>query len=117
VAKHAAKQTECAEHGVWTGVPTPAPAGQQPLDLSAIDADENQRIISSGKMRFAMVGCSGDPNTPTNTEAVARAITAGTDTSFFFHLGDRTNCGRCLVIPNVAAPTRPGRSGNQTAGQ
>jgi len=88
MAKHAAKKTKCAEHGVWTGVPTPAPAGQQPLDLSAIDADENQRIISSGKMRFAMVGCSGDPNTPTNTEAVARAITAGTDTSFFFHLGD-----------------------------
>jgi hypothetical protein len=47
VSKHADKQTKCAEHGVWTNVPTPAPAGQQPLDFSAIDADENQRIISS----------------------------------------------------------------------
>jgi acid phosphatase type 7 len=88
MGKHADKQTKCAEHGVWTGVPTPPPAGQQSLDFSAIDPDENQRIISSGKMSFAMVGCSGDPDTQTNTEAVAHAITADNDTSFFFHLGD-----------------------------
>src|SRR5208283_967161 len=88
MSRHADKATKCAEHGVWTGVPTPPPAGQQPLDFSAIDADENQRIISSGKMSFAMVGCSGDPDTQTNTEAVARAITADNDTSFFYHLGD-----------------------------
>jgi acid phosphatase type 7 len=87
LSKHADKQTKCAEHGIWTSVPTPPPAGQQSLDFSAIDSDENQRIISSGKMSFAMVGCSGDPDTQTNTEAVAHAITAD-NTSFFFHLGD-----------------------------
>ena len=88
MSKHADKQTRCAEHGVWTSVPTPPPAGQLSLDFSAIDADENQRIMSSGKMSFAMVGCSGDPATQINTEAVAHAITADDDTSFFFHLGD-----------------------------
>ena len=62
MSKHADKQTKCAEHGIWTSVPTPPPAGQQSLDFSAIDSDENQRIISSGKMSFAMVGCSGDPD-------------------------------------------------------
>lgn len=88
MSKRGDKRTKCAEHGVWTDVPTPAPAGLHSLDFSVIDADENQRIISSGKMSFAMVGCSGDPDTPTNTEAVARAITADDDTSFFYHLGD-----------------------------
>jgi hypothetical protein len=29
MSKHADKQTRCAEHGVWTSVPTPPPAGQQ----------------------------------------------------------------------------------------
>jgi len=81
------KPTKCAEHGVWTTPPAP-PAGQKPLDFSVIDADENQRIVSSGKMSFAMVGCSGDPASQTDTEAVAAAITAANDTSFFYHLGD-----------------------------
>src|SRR5271154_2029820 len=88
MSKRADKQTKCGEHGVWTSAPTPPPAGPQSLDFSAIDADENQRIISSGKMTFAMVGCSGDPDTPTYTEAVARAITADHETSLFYHLGD-----------------------------
>jgi len=85
--KNLGKLTKCAEHGVWTSPPAP-PGGQKPLDFGAIDADENQRIISSGKMSLAMVGCSGDPETQTNTKAVAEAITAANDTSFFYHLGD-----------------------------
>jgi hypothetical protein len=61
--KSAAKSTQCAEHSIWTSVPTPPTAGQKPLDFSAIDAKENQRIISSEKRSFAMVGCSEDPVT------------------------------------------------------
>jgi len=87
VSKNGDKPTKCAAHGVWTSPPAP-PAGQKSLDFSALDAGENQRIIASGKMSFAMVGCSGDPETLTNTEAVAAAITAANDTSFFYHLGD-----------------------------
>lgn len=87
MSKNGDKLTKCAEHGVWTSLPAP-PAGQKPLDFSAIDADENQRIVSSRKMSFAMVGCSGDPETQTDTETVAAAITAANDTSFFYHLGD-----------------------------
>jgi hypothetical protein len=34
-----------------------------------------------------MVGCSGDPDTQTNTEAVAHAITADNDTSFLLSPG------------------------------
>jgi Calcineurin-like phosphoesterase len=80
--------TKCAEHGVWTAAPKAPPANQKPLDFSAIDADENKRIISSGKMSFAMVGCSGDPDDGTQTKAVAHAIAADDSTSFFYHLGD-----------------------------
>jgi hypothetical protein len=87
VSKNGDKLTKCAEHGVWTSPPAP-PVGQKPLDFSAIDADENQRILSSGKMSVAMVGCPGDPETQTNTGAVAAAITAANDTSFFYHMGD-----------------------------
>jgi hypothetical protein len=47
--KRADKSTQCAERGIWTSVPKPPPAGQKPLDFSAIDAKENQRIISSKK--------------------------------------------------------------------
>src|SRR5580658_2818174 len=86
--KSADKSTQCAEHGIWTSVPTPPPAGQRPLNFSALDAKENQRIISSGKMSFAMVGCSGDPTTGKKTKAVAKAMIADDDTSFFYHLGD-----------------------------
>jgi hypothetical protein len=60
--KRADKSTLCAEHGIWTSVPTPPPAGQKPLDFNAIDAKENQRILSSERMSFSMVGCSGDPS-------------------------------------------------------
>jgi acid phosphatase type 7 len=88
MAKDSGKSTKCAEHGIWTGVPTPPPARQKPLDFSTIDARENQQIISSGKMSFAMVGCSGDPDTGKNTKAVAKAMIAADDTSFLFHLGD-----------------------------
>ena len=66
--KSANKSTQCAEHGIWTSAPTPPRAGQKPLNFSAIDAKENQRIISSEKMSFAMVGCSGDPATGKKTE-------------------------------------------------
>ena len=86
--KSADKSTQCAEHGIWTSVPAPPAAGQKPLDFSAIDAKENQRIISSRKMSFAMVGCSGDPVTGKKTKAVAKAMIAADDTSFFYHLGD-----------------------------
>jgi acid phosphatase type 7 len=86
--KSADKSTQCAEHGIWTSVPTPPPAGQKPLNFSTIDAKENQRIISSGKMSFAMVGCSGDPVKGKKTKAVAKAMIAADDTSFFYHLGD-----------------------------
>jgi hypothetical protein len=88
MTKSADKSTLCAEHGIWTAVPTPPPARQKPLNFSAIDAKENERILSSEKMRFAMVGCSGDPATGTKTKAVAKAIIADDDTSFFYHLGD-----------------------------
>lgn len=87
MSKNGNNLTKCAEHGVWTSLPAP-PAGRKPLDFSAIDAKENQRIIDSGKMSFAMVGCSGDPQSQTNTEKVAAAITDASDTSFFYHLGD-----------------------------
>ena len=86
--KSADKSTQCAEHGIWTSVPTRPAGGQKALDFSAIDAKENQRIISSEKMSFAMVGCSGDPVTGKKTKAVAKAMIAGDDTSFFYHLGD-----------------------------
>jgi acid phosphatase type 7 len=86
--KSADISTQCAEHGIWTSVPAPPAAGQKPLDFSAIDAKENQRIISSRKMSFAMVGCSGDPVTGKKTKAVAKAMIAADDTSFFYHLGD-----------------------------
>lgn len=79
---------KCAEHGVWTAPPKAPPANQKPLDFSAIDAEENERIISSGKMSFAMVGCSGDPEDVAETKTVAHAIAAADDTSFFYHLGD-----------------------------
>jgi acid phosphatase type 7 len=82
-----AEKLKCVEHGVFTSPPA-RPAGKDPLDLAAIDPAENQRIISSGKMSFAMVGCTGDPQTPAATEAVAKAMIAADDTSFFYHLGD-----------------------------
>ncbi len=82
--------TACAEHGVWTDVTQVRhpPANQQPLQFSSVDPEENQRILSSGKMSFAMVGCSGDPTTGANTQAVATAIAADKSLSFFYHLGD-----------------------------
>jgi acid phosphatase type 7 len=82
--------TRCAEHGVWTDVTQVRhpPANQPPLPFSSVDPEENQRILSSGKMSFAMVGCSGDPTTGANTQAVAAAISADQDLSFFYHLGD-----------------------------
>ena len=82
--------TACAEHGVWTDmtqVKRP-PSNQQPLEFSSVDAEENQRILTSGKMSFAMVGCSGDPATGANTKAVAKAISEDKDLSFLYHLGD-----------------------------
>jgi len=85
--KSAGKPTLCAEHGIWNSVPKPPPAGQKPLNFSAIDGKENDRILSSEKMSFAMVGCSGDPLKGKKTKAVAKAIIAD-DTSFFYHLGD-----------------------------
>jgi acid phosphatase type 7 len=39
-------------------------------------------------MSFAMVGCSGDPDTGKKTKAVAKAMIDNDDTSFFYHLGD-----------------------------
>ena len=55
--------TACAEHGVWTDVTQikHPPPNHPPLQFSTVDPEENQRILSSGKMTFAMVGCSGDP--------------------------------------------------------
>ena len=88
MSKNTGNPNKCAEHGVWTAVPKAPPAGQKPLDFSTIDADENKQIISSGKMSFAMVGCSGDPEDGTQTKAVAHAIAADDSTSFFYHLGD-----------------------------
>ena len=55
VLKNIPNLTKCAEHGLWTSTPTPR-AAQKPLDINAIDAVENQWIISSGKMSFATVG-------------------------------------------------------------
>jgi len=82
--------TKCAEHGVWTDITQVKhpPANQRAFEFSSVDPDENQRILSSGKMTFAMVGCSGDPTTGINTQAVAAAISADKDLSFFYHLGD-----------------------------
>jgi hypothetical protein len=82
--------TACAEHGVWTDVTQikHPPANHRPVQFSSVDPEENQRILSSGKMSFAMVGCSGDPTTGTNTQAVGAAISADEDLSFFYHLGD-----------------------------
>jgi hypothetical protein len=80
----------CAEHGVWTDVTQVRhpPAKHYPLQFGSVDPEENQRILASGKMSFAMVGCSGDPTTGENTQAVAKAISADKDLSFFYHLGD-----------------------------
>ena len=88
MSKDENKSTDCAEHGIWTAAPAPPPANQKPLNLSAIDPKADQQILSSGKMRFAAVGCSGDPSKQKHTEAVAKAITDAGDTSFFYHLGD-----------------------------
>jgi len=85
-----AEPTACAEHGVWTDVTQikHPPASHPPLEFSAVDPEEYQRVLSSGKMSFAMVGCSGDPENGDNTKAVAAAICADPDLSFFYHLGD-----------------------------
>src|SRR5271165_2109206 len=82
--------TSCAEHGVWTDVTQVKhpPADQRPLYLSAVDPEENEKILSSGKMSFGMVGCSGDPKNGANTKAVGVAVANDTDLSFFYHLGD-----------------------------
>ncbi len=82
--------TACAEHGVWTDVTQikHPPASHPPLQFSTVDPEENQRVLSSDKMSFAMVGCSGDPENGANTQAVAAAISADPDLSFFYHLGD-----------------------------
>jgi hypothetical protein len=82
--------TSCAEHGVWTDIDQikHPPTKQQPLEFSNVDPDENQRILSSQKVSFAMVGCSGDPKSGINTRAVAVAISSDKDLSFFYHLGD-----------------------------
>src|SRR6516162_6719913 len=82
--------TACAEHGVWTDVTQVKrpPSNQQPLEFSSVDPEENQRILTSGKMSFAMVGCSGDPTTGANTKAVAKAVSEDKDLSFLYHLGD-----------------------------
>jgi len=89
-AKQPAGPTACAEHGVWTDVTqVKHPPGHHPaLEFSTVDPEENQRILSSGRMSFATVGCSGDPTTGTNTQAVAAAISVDPDLSFFYHLGD-----------------------------
>lgn len=81
---------KCAEHGVWTDITQVKhpPVNQQPLEFGSVDPDENKNILSSGKMTFAMVGCSGDPKSGTNTKAVATAISADKDLSFVYHLGD-----------------------------
>jgi acid phosphatase type 7 len=106
--KSADKSTQCAEHGIWTSVPTPPPAGQKPLNFSALDGKENQRIISSGKMSFAMVGCSGDPATGKQTKAVAKAMIDDDDTSFFYHLGD------IIYMQKVSDATTNGSQNNDT---
>jgi hypothetical protein len=82
--------TSCAEHGVWTDIDQiqHPPANPKALEFSSVDPDENKTILSSGKMSFAMVGCSGDPKSGINTKAVAAAISADKDLSFFYHLGD-----------------------------
>ena len=82
--------TRCAEHGLWTDVTQVKhpPADHQPLPFSSVDPDENERILSSGKMSFAMVGCSGDPINRTNTQAVGAALSTDKDLSFLYHLGD-----------------------------
>ena len=75
---------------MWTDVAQvgQARANQKPLEFVSVEPDENQRILSFGKMSFAMLGCSGDPKSGTNTQAVAAAISADQDLSFFYHLGD-----------------------------
>jgi predicted phosphodiesterase len=80
----------CAEHGVWTDVTQvkSPPANQRPLQFSGVDPEENERILVSGKMSFAIVGCSGDPTTGANTQAVADAVSQDKDLSFLYHLGD-----------------------------
>jgi hypothetical protein len=88
LSKKGSKSTACAEHGVWTDVPAPPLATQQPLSFSSIDANGNEQIVSSGKMTFTMVGCSGDPSDGTNTKAVATAIATAGDSSLLYHLGD-----------------------------
>ena len=87
---HPGGPATCAEHGVWTDVTRVRrpQTNQQPLQFSSIDPEENRHVLSSSKMSFAMVGCSGDPTTRANTKAVAKAITADKDLSFFYHLGD-----------------------------
>jgi hypothetical protein len=89
-ASEPASRTRCAEHGVWTDVTRVKhpPADHQPLQFSSVDPDENERILSSGKMSFAMVGCSGDAINGTNTQAVGAALSADKDLSFLYHLGD-----------------------------
>jgi hypothetical protein len=82
--------TSCAEHGIWTDIDQikHPPENPKALEFSSVDPDENKNILSSGKMSFAMVGCSGDPTSGTNTQAVAAAISSDKDLSFFYHLGD-----------------------------
>jgi hypothetical protein len=107
MSKDGHKSTDCAEHGIWTSAPAPAPANQKPLNLSAIDPKANQQILSWGKMTFATVGCTGDPLKQKHTEAVAKAISDAGDTSFFYHLGDIIYLEKGSAVTNGTSGESP----------
>jgi acid phosphatase type 7 len=91
----------CVEHGLWSPIPTPPPAGLLRLKLKDVAAQEARAVKETGTMSFHTVGCSGDfANLPPGlrvAEAMAAQIAkphgfggtaAAAAPSFLFHLGD-----------------------------
>ncbi|HEX5159634.1 MAG TPA: metallophosphoesterase [Ktedonobacterales bacterium] len=95
----------CVEHGMWTPLPVPPPAGRlkaYTLRLKDAHRREARRIEAAGAMTFHMVGCTGCFYDHVPQHSVARVMTAqvrdrgtvGCDdpmiqrASFLYHLGD-----------------------------
>ncbi len=92
---------KCVEHGVWTPIPQPPPAGDLLLKLKDVDAKESAAVKERGVLSFHMAGCTGHFGHPVPQGQVASAMAKQVDkpnrwggysraaaASFFYHLGD-----------------------------
>ena len=91
----------CVEHGIWTAVPVPPPAGPLRLRLRDVDRHESRAVKQRGVMSFHVTGCTGHYDNHVPQSKVARAMARqaaephcyggaadAVAASFFFHLGD-----------------------------